>query len=72
MTIDLYEAKLKRMSNTDLLRECIVFLSAMEQGGLSKDNKIRATKVFKEGAGRQDLEISRDDLLVALKVLKFF
>jgi hypothetical protein len=70
MVHDLYMEKLKRMSDDDLLFECMDHGKTMEQGILTDIQKDQITKAFMEGLSRQQLEPLHDVMRAALRVLR--
>lgn len=67
---NLQDYKLKRLSDEDLVNECLLSLRAIELGLISTEHKIRSTQLFNEAILRKSLAYIADDFRVALRVLK--
>lgn len=67
---NLFDFKIKRMGDEDLINECLMHLRFVEMGLLTPAHKTRATQLFTEATTRSSLEYIHNDFLVALKVLK--
>lgn len=75
--IDLYEEKVKRMSDEELIYECNFYGALMEflatsNTKMSKPQKLRALMALKEATTRTGLEEERATLETAIKVLRLF
>ncbi len=68
--VSLYERKVNNMSDGALISECMIFLHALENNALTPENKHRALILFKAASERKGLETSRNDFLIALRVLR--
>lgn len=70
--VDLYQHKLKSMSDDQIKMESLAHATTMERGNLSKIEKIRAEQCFVEAVTRDTLEAEREIFKAALRVLRLF
>lgn len=63
--------KINKLSDEDLVDECIKLLKKMESNQLTPKDKELATIFFTKAVERDTLEFVRNDFLIALKVLKY-
>ena len=68
--VSLFDRKLKKISDEELISECLLHLRFVESGLLTPSHKAMATLYFTEATVRPSLEYIKNDFLVALKVLK--
>ncbi len=69
-TIDLYQKRLSKMSDSEIMNECVFHGKVMEHGFKNKSEKIRARQAFEAAAARPSLESEREMLLTATRVLR--
>jgi hypothetical protein len=67
---NLYERKLQKMDDIQLLNVCLEHGRIMEKGFLEQAEKERALQAFKEAVSRKSLENYHDKLGIALRVIK--
>lgn len=69
---NLYDEKLYRLSDEDLMAEAAMHGKIMERGWLTKEEKIRAIACFTLASQRETLIDEREVLLTALRVMRLF
>jgi|DEB19_MinimDraft_2_1074335.scaffolds.fasta_scaffold05752_5 hypothetical protein len=63
--------KISKLSDEELVNECIKLLRKMESNTLTSKDKELAPIFFTKATERDTLEFVRNDFLIALKVLKY-
>lgn len=66
---NLFDFKVKKLSDEDLVNDCLMHLRCVEMGLMSDDHVIRAKQLFAEAITRPQLEFIANDFKVALKVI---
>ncbi len=67
---NLFNFKIKKISNEELVNECLMHLRFVEMGLLTPEHKTRALQLFEEATSRPQLDYIKNDFLVAIRVLK--
>lgn len=67
--VNLFDFKLKKMNDEELVNECLMYLRFVEMGLIMNEHKVRAKQLFLEAIKRPSLEFISNDFRVALKVI---
>lgn len=67
---DLYLTRLAKMTDKEIMDECVYHGRVMEQGFKDKAQKVRAKQAFEAAASRPALEGEKAMLLTAVRVLR--
>ena len=68
--IDLYLTRLSKMTDQQIMDECVFHEHVMERGFKDKGQKIRAKQAFEAAASRPSLDSEKEMLLTAVRVLR--
>jgi hypothetical protein len=68
--VDLYLTRLNKMTDQQIMDECVYHGRVMEHGFKNRDQKVRAKQAFEAAAARPNLASEREMLLTACRVLR--